>query len=188
MTPDRVAWPDRENVGVIVGCALVDGAMWPMFVVLLDVLDEPRSELAFACGNRSGIRMAVTPEPPNTSSNDLVNCPAPSRIRYRSPWTPRKAIRKFRAAWVVQDPVRSRAGSIHVGPVRSRVGSIPADLRIFHTVDAATRCPRRASCRGRAGGPSSDSPPRAGWSAVGSRGRLVGGPVSRLVIGSSVGR
>lgn len=37
---DRVAWPDRCDEMIIVGCALVDPAMWPVVVVVIDVLDE----------------------------------------------------------------------------------------------------------------------------------------------------
>ena len=44
---DRVAWPDRRDEMIIVGCALVDPAMWPVVVVVIDVLDEQRVQLVF---------------------------------------------------------------------------------------------------------------------------------------------
>ena len=49
-----------------------------------------------------------------------------------------KSVAMIAAAW-------DRMNSIQVGPVRSRAGSIPADLRIFHTVDAAMVWPSRVS-------------------------------------------
>ena len=46
MSLDRVAWPDRRDEMIIVGCVLVDPAMWPVVVVVIDVLDEQRVQLA----------------------------------------------------------------------------------------------------------------------------------------------
>ena len=40
---DRVAWPDRRDEMIIFGCALVDPAMWPVVVVLIDVLAREKS-------------------------------------------------------------------------------------------------------------------------------------------------
>ena len=53
MSSDRVAWPDRDDVGVVVGCALSEVPMWPVPVVVLDVLGEQRSELAFVPDDRA---------------------------------------------------------------------------------------------------------------------------------------
>lgn len=39
---DRVAWPGRRKELIIAGCSLVDPAMWPVVVVVIDVLDEQR--------------------------------------------------------------------------------------------------------------------------------------------------
>lgn len=50
---DRVAWADRNDVGVVVGCALVDPTMRAMLVVVVDVLDEQRFDLAFVPDDRA---------------------------------------------------------------------------------------------------------------------------------------
>ena len=42
---DRLAWADRDNIGGVVGCALVDPAMGAVAVVVVDVLDEQPPEL-----------------------------------------------------------------------------------------------------------------------------------------------
>jgi hypothetical protein len=64
-----------------------------------------------------------------------------------------------------------RMNSDHDGPVRSRVGLIPAERRIFQTVDAAS-CDRAVRARrGFAGIPSQGSALRGGWSDSGVPGR-----------------
>ena len=49
--------------------------------------------------------MAVISDPARTSSNDVVNCPAPSRIRNRNLWVSPTRMTEVRAAWVVHGPV-----------------------------------------------------------------------------------
>ena len=65
--------------------------------------------------------------------------------------TQAKSVVMLSVAW-------ERMISIHVDPVRPRVGLMPAARRIFHTVDAAIRCPSRVSSPWTAGSPSSDFP------------------------------
>ena len=108
-TLDRVAWADRDNVGGVVGCTLVDSAVGAVAVVVVDVVDEQRTQLflvpdnraveqsswrsvrthrsayALAWGDRGGVRRAVICEPARTSSKERVNCPAPSLMRNRNP-------------------------------------------------------------------------------------------------------
>ncbi len=125
---DPLAWADRDDIGGVVGCALVDSAMGAVLVVVLEVRDNQGSELflvpndfavaqfvsncagpSFGVGVRTGrpwgIRITVIREPANTASKDLVNCRAPSRMRYRNPWSSRSLMRKLRAVWVVHAPV-----------------------------------------------------------------------------------
>lgn len=47
MTLDWLAWPDRGDVFGVVWCSLVDSAVGPTGVLVLDVVLEQSSELAF---------------------------------------------------------------------------------------------------------------------------------------------
>ena len=122
---DRPAWCDRDDV-LIVGCALVEGSVRAMRVVVLDVVDEQRPKLALvphkgsiqefvANGSdrplgervrlrpRGGVVMAVIPMAVNTESNEPEYWPAPSWTTNRNPSS--RSMRRFRAAWVVHAPV-----------------------------------------------------------------------------------
>ena len=46
MSWDRLAFADRDDVLSVVGCSLAESLVWPMRVVVLDVLIEEPSELA----------------------------------------------------------------------------------------------------------------------------------------------
>ena len=46
---DLVAWLDRDDIGGVVGCTLVDSAIRAVLVVVVDVLDEQGSELFRLC-------------------------------------------------------------------------------------------------------------------------------------------
>jgi len=126
------SYPRRRQFGdlgcfdaVVVRWPQVPGPVRAMLVVVRDVLvqDRPRCRgpaisirsvtsartvrtrrlaWAFARGLRGGIFTALMPTSARTASNDVVNCPARSRIRNRNraARSPR-SISRFRACWVV---------------------------------------------------------------------------------------
>jgi hypothetical protein len=125
VSSDRLAGPKIDHA-VRVGRALVEAAVGPVAVVMLDVLTKKfrevsavpdegaiaelaayRSDPPFRVGVRDrstrGVRMIVAPSLRKASSKPAMNWPAPSRIKNRiGRWS---RIRRFRAAWVVQGPV-----------------------------------------------------------------------------------
>ena len=53
MSFDRLAWADRHDVDFVVRCTLVDTTVGAVTVVLVDVLDDQRPELAFVPDDRA---------------------------------------------------------------------------------------------------------------------------------------
>ncbi len=64
MTFDRLACADRDDVGTVVGCSLVESSVRAMAVVVLDVFLEQLSELVFVPDDRSVEEfMTKSPDP-----------------------------------------------------------------------------------------------------------------------------
>ena len=103
-----MAWPDRDDFGGVVGCALVDSAVGTVAVVVLDVLDEQCSELVLVQDDRAvekfvaecadpsfgvGVRLGCPGRDPFRGDpgagehvvERAVNCAAPSRMRNLNP-------------------------------------------------------------------------------------------------------
>ena len=53
MSFDSLGWADRDDDGIVVGCSLVDAAVGAMQVVVVDVLDEQRTELFLVPDDRA---------------------------------------------------------------------------------------------------------------------------------------
>ena len=76
LTLDQVALPDRDNVGVVVGCALVDPAMGAVAVVVVDVLENQGSEPPLVPDD-GAVKQLVT---------QCADPPFGVRVRTGSPW------------------------------------------------------------------------------------------------------
>ena len=71
---DRVAWPDRRDEMTIVWCALVDPAMWPVVVVVIDVLDEQRVQLVFVPDDRPIEQLVPQRSDPSFGESVRLGC------------------------------------------------------------------------------------------------------------------
>ena len=73
---DRLAWPIVDDVVGVVGCALVEAAVGSVGVVVLEVLVEQSSELAFVPDDRAVEELVA----------QRANPPLGERVRLRCPW------------------------------------------------------------------------------------------------------